>query len=125
MCSSDLTSSAKRIITAALALFDRIIDRDLLVRRLYLTAARVAEEASAPDKKAFEQMDLFTDYAVKEEETAQEAAELEREKKMQRAMLDIKRRFGKNAILKGINLEEGATAKDRNNMIGGHRSGEI
>ena len=121
----EYTASAKRIITAALALFDRIIDRDLLVRRLYLTAARVAEEASAPDKKAFEQMDLFTDYAVKEEETAQEAAELEREKKMQRAMLDIKRRFGKNAILKGINLEEGATAKDRNNMIGGHRSGEI
>ena len=121
----EYTASAKRIITAALALFDRIIDRDLLVRRLYLTAARVAEEASAPDKKAFEQMDLFTDYAVKEEETAQEAAELEREKKMQRAMLDIKRRFGKNAILKVINLEEGATAKDRNNMIGGHRSGEI
>ena len=67
-------------------------------------------------------MDFFTDYAAVQEQKAQEAAKLEREKKMQRAMLDIKKRFGKNAILKGMNLEEGATAKDRNGMIGGHRS---
>lgn len=118
----DYTASTRRIITAALELFDRIIDRDLLVRRLYLTATRVADEASAPDKKAFEQIDLFTDYAAKQEQEALESADLEREKKLQRAMLDIKKRYGKNAILKGMNLEEGATAKDRNNMIGGHRS---
>ena len=89
---------------------------------MYLTATRVADEASAPDKKAFEQIDLFTDYAAKQEQEALESADLEREKKLQRAMLDIKKRYGKNAILKGMNLEEGATAKDRNNMIGGHRS---
>ena len=70
-------------------------------------------------------MDLFTDYAASQVQKAQESAELEREKKVQRTMLDIKRRFGKNAILKGMNLEEGATAKERNNMIGGHRSGEV
>lgn len=70
-------------------------------------------------------MDLFTDYAASQERKAEESAELEREKKVQRTMLDIKRRFGKNAILKGMNLEEGATAKERNNMIGGHRSGEV
>lgn len=115
--------SSKRIIAAALELFDCIIDRELLVRRIYLTAARVEDEASAPDKKAFEQLDLFTDYSAVQKQQAQEAAELEREKKVQRTILDIKKRFGKNAILKGMNLEEGATARDRNNTIGGHRSG--
>ena len=121
----EYTASTRRIVTAALELFDRIIDRSLLVRRFYLTATRVADERSAPDKKAFEQMDLFTDYAASQVQKAQESAELEREKKVQRTMLDIKRRFGKNAILKGMNLEEGATAKERNNMIGGHRSGGV
>ena len=119
----EYTASTKRIVTAALELFDRIIDRNLLVRRFYLTATRVVDEVSAPDKKAFEQLDFFTDYSAAEETKAQEAAELEREKKVQRTMLDIKKRFGKNAILKGMNLEEGATARDRNNTIGGHRSG--
>ena len=89
---------------------------------LHVTATRISDEASAPDKKAFEQMDFFTDYAAAQEQQAQEAAKLEREKKMQRAMLDIKKRFGKNAILKGMNLEEGATAKDRNRTIGGHKA---
>ena len=121
----EYTASTKRIVTAALELFDRIIDRDLLVRRLYLTATRVSDEASVPDKKAFEQMDLFTDYAASQKQKVQESAELEREKKVQRTMLDIKRRFGKNAILKGMNLEDGATARERNNTIGGHRSGEV
>ena len=67
-------------------------------------------------------MDFFTDYAVVQEQKAQETAKLEREKKVQRAMLDIKKRFGKNAILKGMNLEKGATAKDRNQTIGGHKA---
>ena len=121
----EYTASTRRIITAALELFDRIIDRSLLVRRLYLTATRVSDEKSAPDKKAFEQMDFFTDYHAVEEKRAKETAELEREKKVQRTVLDIKKRFGKNAILKGMNLEEGATAKERNRTIGGHRSGEV
>ena len=119
----EYTSSTKRIVAASLELFDRIIDRELTIRRFYLTATRVADEASAPDKKAFEQIDLFTDYAAKREQDSKVAAELEKEKKMQRAVLDIKKKFGKNAILKGMNLQEGATAKDRNNTIGGHRSG--
>ena len=121
----EYTSSTTRIVAAALELFDRIIDRNLLVRRIYLTAARVVSEESAPDKKAFEQLDMFTDYGAAAEKKAVETAELEREKKVQQTMLDIKRRFGKNAILKGMNLEEGATGRERNNTIGGHRSGEI
>lgn len=121
----EYTASTKRIVAAVLELFDRIIDKGLLVRRFYLTAARVVPEESAPDKKAFEQLDFFTDYSAAEKERVQETADLAREKKVQRAMLDIKKRFGKNAILKGMNLEDGATAKERNNTIGGHRSGEI
>ena len=119
----EYTASTRRIIAAALELFDRIIDKELTVRRFYLTATRVADEASVPDKKAFEQIDLFTDYAAKQEQESQEAADREREKKVQRTILDIKKKYGKNAILKGMNLQEGATAKDRNNTIGGHRSG--
>lgn len=118
----EYTASTKRIAAAVRELFDRVIDRELLVRRLYLTAAPVEEEASAPDRKAFEQLDLFTDYSAVQERQAREAAELEREKKVQRTILDIKKRFGENAILKGMNLEEGATAKTRNDTIGGHRS---
>ena len=118
----EYTSSTKRIVAVALELFDRIIDRELLVRRFYLTATRVADEASAPDKKAFEQMDLFTDYGTASEAKAQESADLEREKKVQQTMLDIKKRFGKNAILKGMNLEDGATGKARNDTIGGHKA---
>ena len=69
-----------------------------------------------------EQMDLFTDYDAIESQRKQEQIELDRERKMQETMLAIKNKFGKNAILKGMNLEEGATAKDRNQQIGGHRA---
>jgi len=117
------TSSTKKILEAVSELYDRIVDKNLLVRRLNITAARVMDEASAPKKnEGYEQLDLFTDYAALQEKQEKEKAELEREKKMQRAMLDIKSKFGKNAILKGMNLEEGATAKDRNAQIGGHKA---
>lgn len=117
------TSSTKKIMCAVSELFDRIIDKNLLVRRLNIVANHVLPEADAPKKNAgFEQLDLFTDYAALEVKQEQERAELEREKKMQQAMLTIKKKFGKNAILKGMNLEEGATAKDRNAQIGGHKA---
>ena len=117
------TSSTKKIMCAASELFDRIVDKNLLVRRLNIVANHVLPEADAPRKNAgFEQLDLFTDYAALEVKQEQERAELEREKKMQQAMLTIKKKFGKNAILKGMNLEEGATAKDRNAQIGGHKA---
>jgi len=117
------TSSTRKIMCAASDLFDRIVDKNLLVRRLNIVANHVLPEADAPKKNAgFEQLDLFTDYAALEVKQERERAELEREKKMQQAMLTIKKRFGKNAILKGMNLEEGATAKDRNAQIGGHKA---
>jgi DNA polymerase V len=85
---------------------------------LNITAGRVIEESTAPQKNVgFEQLDLFTDYEALQVKQAREQAELEREKKMQQAMLTIKKRYGKNAILKGMNLEEGATAIDRNAQL--------
>lgn len=116
------TSSTKRIVSAALELFDRISNKQLLVRRIYLTANRVVMESDAPDKRAMEQLDLFTDYSALHRQRAEEQAALERERRMQKTMLEIKRRFGKNAILKGMNLDEGATTISRNGQIGGHKA---
>ncbi|MDY4887898.1 MAG: DNA methylase [Eubacteriales bacterium] len=116
------SSSSKLIIDAASGLFERITDKKLLIRRLYLTANRVKGEGSVPEDTGGEQLDIFTDYTKEEEKREAEARELARERKKQEAMLDIKRKHGKNAILKGMNLEEGATAQDRNQQIGGHKA---
>ena len=117
------TSSTKQIMKAASNLFDRIVDANLLIRRLNIVAAHVIPESDAQRPgETFEQLDLFTDYAALQAERERNQAELERERRMQETMLTIKKRFGKNAILKGMNLEEGATAKDRNAQIGGHKA---
>ena len=112
------TASSRYIIDAAMALFDRIVDQRLPVRRMSLVADRVTAEDLSARQAQPEQLDLFTDYAAKKE---QEAA-LKREKNLQRAGLDIKNKYGKNAILKGMNYEEGATAAQRNRQIGGHKA---
>ncbi|MDD3254128.1 MAG: DNA methylase [Lachnospiraceae bacterium] len=116
------TSSTRLIVDAVLALFDRITDPRLLVRRITIAANHVVPETAAAKGTAFEQLDLFTDYEAlqKQKETEQQARE--REKKIQQAMLDIKKKYGKNAVLKGMNLEEGATAVSKNNQIGGHKA---
>ena len=114
---SRLTSSGKMITDAALSIYDRTVNRDLLVRRIYLVVNHVVPEDRAAEP-AYEQMDLFTDYAAKEKEEER----LKKERSAQEAMLKIKNRFGKNAILKGVNFEEGATGRDRNSQIGGHRA---
>jgi len=116
------TSSAMLISDAIMKLFDRIVDPKLLVRRINLTASRLMTEGEARDKNRFEQTDMFTDYAL--EDTLRENKEklLEKEKKIQKATVEIRNRFGKNAILKGMNLKEGATTIDRNKQIGGHRA---
>ena len=116
------TSSTRLIMDAVTELYDRIVDRDLLVRRVYITANHVTEENAAVKEESFEQLDLFTDYETLEKQKTEEEAVLEREKKMQKAMLDIKKKFGKNAILKGMNLEDGAMTVERNGQIGGHKA---
>lgn len=117
------TSSTMLILDAVMELYDRIVDRRLLVRRVYVTANHVIPEQDAtPQVAAYEQLDLFTDYEALQKQKQEEEAKLKREKQLQQAMLAIKKKYGKNAVLKGMNLEEGATAKDRNEQIGGHKA---
>ena len=116
------TSSARLITEKVMELFDRIINPDLLVRRVTLNACNLIPESEIPTKESYEQMDLFTDYEALEREREEEAARLEKERKMQEAVLQLKKKFGKNAVLKGMNLQEGATARERNSQIGGHKA---
>ena len=116
------TSSSLLITDAVAALYDRIINPRLLVRRISLSANRIVPASSVKEQEIYEQLDLFTDYAALRKEQEEEKRILEREQKMQKAMLEIKKKYGKNAILKGISLEEGATARERNRQIGGHKA---
>ena len=120
------TSSSRRITDAVMELYGEIVNRDLLVRRINITANHVVEEQEAlqhaSEGPGFEQLSLFDDYEAEERKRAAEEAELEKERRIQQAVLDIKKKYGKNAILKGMNLEEGATARERNNQIGGHKA---
>ncbi len=99
-----MSNSTKKIMAAVMELYDRIVSKELMTRRVTLCANNLEAEG-------YEQFDLFTD-----------SAEQEKERKIQEAMLSIKKKFGKNAILKGINLEDGATTMERNNQIGGHKA---
>ncbi len=114
-------SSTHLITEAVINLFDQITDPNLLVRRINLVACRILPEHLAGRSTDFTQMDLFSD---PEEDRRRELldAELKREKRRQQAVLTIKKKFGKNAIVKGMNLEDGATAMDRNGQIGGHKA---
>jgi len=116
------TSSAMLIIDAAMKLFDRITNKKLLIRRLNIVANHVVYENEAACKKHYEQMDLFTDYTAEAEQEKLLDIELKRERQMREAILVVKKKHGKNAILKGMNFEDGATAKDRNEQIGGHKA---
>ena len=115
------TSSTKLILDAVTELFDRIVDKNLLIRRVNITANHVVDETTVQKTDNYEQLDFFTDYAAVQARKEREDVELAREKRIQEAMLEIKKKHGKNAILKGMNLEEGATTVDRNKQIGGHK----
>lgn len=116
------TSSTRIIVEAMLGLFDRIVDKKLLVRRVNISANRVVSESSVSTSTPMEQMDLFTDYEELERKKKAEQAALEREKKAQKAIIELRKKYGKNAVLKGMNLQEGATTKDRNEQVGGHKA---
>ena len=117
-----MTSSSRLIIEAVMSLYDRIVNPDLLIRRINITTCNVIDETKAKEHATPIQLDIFTDVEELERKNAAEKAALAKERKMQEAVLSIKKRFGKNAILKGINYEEGATAKERNEQIGGHKA---
>ena len=116
------TASSKELIRAASDLSDRIVNPILLIRRLSITANHTVPERSVSTPILYEQMNLFTDYAALEKRRKKKQAELERDKKLQQAILTIKKKYGRNAILRGMSLEEGATARERNKQIGGHKA---
>jgi DNA polymerase V len=118
-----LTSSTRLIRDAVVALYYRITDPKLLVRRLNITACNIVDESEAEkEQHAPMQLDLFADNEALIEDKQKKQNELTKERKMQKAMLSIKKKFGKNAILKGLDFDEGATTKERNNQIGGHKA---
>lgn len=113
------TSSTKAIINSVIELYSRIVNKDLLIRRITITANNVVEENENENKDSnkFEQTNLFINYEQEENKTKKEKLE----KEIQKAMINIKRKYGKNAILKGMNFQEGATTIDRNTQVGGHK----
>ena len=115
------SSSTKQITEAVMGLYERIMNMNLLVRRVNISANHVIPEKSV-QKKETEQLSLFTDYDKLALERQEEAEALEREKKVQKTLLNIKKKYGKNAIIKGVDLQEAATLRDRNEQIGGHKA---
>ena len=115
------TSSTKQIMEAITQLYEQIVDKNLTVRRMYVVANHVIYERDVP-KKGYVQMDFFTDYDALEKQQQAEEKELAKEKEIQKALLSIKKKYGKNAILKGMNFEEGATTMERNGQVGGHKA---
>lgn len=115
-----LTASTKAILEAVTVLYERVVDKNLLVRRMYVVANHVVPEKSVVLPPV--QYDLFSDPAAQEQRLREEADAREREKRMQTALVAIRKRYGKNAILKGMNFEEGATTRERNSQVGGHKA---
>ena len=116
------TSSSRVIIEAMMELYDRIIDTSLLVRRVTIAVNNVISEEELEKRRAPEQLDLFTDIEAEEKKTQREKESYQKEKQLQRAILHVHKKYGKNALLKGMNLLEGATMKDRNEQVGGHKA---
>lgn len=116
------TASARLLVQAVLEIFDGTVDPGLLVRRLNLAALQVQPEGEAESQEGYEQLDLFTDQSAAQRRREREAAALERERQAQQAVLDIRHKYGNNAILRGASLREGATAMERNRQIGGHKA---
>ena len=114
------TSSTKLIATAVMRLFERIVDKNLSVRRIYVVANHTVDESTV--KEPSEQLDLFMDFETIEKQKAQEDDELQKEKSLQKAVISLQKKFGKNSVLKGMNLKEGATTIQRNGQIGGHKA---
>ena len=116
------TSSTKVIIEAVMNLYDEIVNPNLLARRITIVANRLVGENEVCEQENYEQLDLFTDFGTLQQEKEEEKQSLEKERKLQEAMLSVKKKYGKNAMLKGMNLQEGAMTVERNKQIGGHKA---
>ena len=117
------SSSTKLIMDKVSELYERIVDKKLTVRRMYVVANHVIPESQMPSEPTNVQLSLFDDVEEIERKQQQEKADAERERKLQEASISIKKKYGKNAILKGLNLQEGATTIERNKQVGGHKAG--
>ena len=118
----EYTSSSRKILKAMGELYDRIVKKDLPVRRMVVAANRVLPEADVPREGAGEQLSMFADIEALDRQRAEEREADAEERRLQQTLLDIKKRFGKNAILKGMNFAEGATGRERNEQVGGHKA---
>ncbi|MCI9361273.1 MAG: DNA methylase [Hungatella sp.] len=116
------TSSTQIIMDAVMELYQRIINPTLFIRRVTVAANHLVDETQVREPEQFQQLDLFTDYKALERERKKEEERRSKERKLQEAMLSVKKKFGKNAILKGMNLQEGGTTIERNHQIGGHKA---
>ncbi len=116
------TSSVSIIMNSVMELYCRIVDGRLSVRRINITANHIINEGIADSEPAYEQTDLFTDYDALDIKRREEKIRLAKERRIQETTIELRNRFGKNAVLKGSNLREGATTIERNNQIGGHRA---
>ena len=114
------TSSTKVLSKKCIELFDRIVNKNLLIRKINITACNVKNENKAKNEVVFEQLNLFCS-TNDSEQNIEEKKKQEEENKLQHTLINIKNKYGKNSILKGMNLEEGATTIDRNNQVGGHK----
>ena len=117
------TNSTRRLMQAVLEVFDRTVDPALLIRRVNIAALQLIREDDIPEERP-EQMDLFTDYEEQEKRRAREQDADQRERKLQQTTILLQEKYGKNAVLKGMNFLEGGTTIERNGQIGGHRAGE-
>lgn len=113
----------ERLLKTVLELYDRAVNKKLLIRRVNIAACNLISEDDIPEDKPL-QLDMFTDYEQLEKDTMACRTAEEKERKLQRVTLAIQDRFGKNAMLKGMNLMEGGTTIDRNSQIGGHKAGD-
>ena len=115
------TSSTKVIHEKVLDLFDRIINRKLMTRRINITVCNLIREEEVKDEVLYQKLDLFSNNRLRTNMKKKELKDEKSEKNVQKAIINIKRKYGKNAILKGMDLEEGATTIERNSQVGGHR----
>ena len=116
------TTSTKIIVEKTVELYEKITDKSLFVRKINVTVNHLLQEQDLPEKPKEVQLDLFTDFEEEQARKEKEEKELAREYKRQKSVVAIQKKFGKNALLKGMNLEEGATMRDRNGQVGGHKA---
>ena len=116
----NMTTSTKTITKGFLELYEKIINSKLLIRKIYLTVGNLKNYETEENKQEYEQVDLFTNYIEKENERKEEKEKLKKERNIQKTIIDLKNKFGKNSIIKGMDLEADATTIERNKQVGGH-----